>query len=355
MTNPNPFQQQAAPPQAPVPDAAQQFPGQVTPAEMQAHQAQGFNPVPQQAQQFAPPVVQQATGYDQAAQQAAQGQHPVQQAYAQQAPAQSQQFAPPVQQQAPWSPEQHAAYNQQREAGMSAIPQGYAPQAPPVQQQMPAPAPQGLPQAPFPGQQMQNGMPGFGGAQAPGGGAFDPSMFGAPSAGGGAYPKVRDLNGRLCLFRVKSRDQKGTAYKDPSKEQINYVANVAVLDGGPLWSSPPDDQPMAQPEMVSETVPYVVGDMTIGPKGLQNRLKADFVRGRVVRMPMGEFEKQLMGGFPGMQPWQALATWIAQDPRNESLLAPGTYFWGIVEDNSPQADQLVAQFSTNPIARELML
>lgn len=330
---------------------------------------QAPSPAPQQA---APNAFQQmAQGIDQAAQLAAQGQHPVQQAYAQQAPAQPQQHvdwnqvgqnlpqaypgqtaqvqAPPAQTQGlpgqPWTPQQH----QQN------VPQAYAPPvAPPVQQQAPAPAPQGLPRAPFPGQQGQ--MPGHAGPgpHMPAGGGFDPSMFGAPSQGGGTFPKVRDLDGRLCLFRVKDRNKKGTAYKSTA-ETINYVVNVAVLDGGPLWSSPADDQPMAQPELVTETLPYVVGDMTIGPKGLQNRLKADFVRGRVVRMPMGEFEKDLLGAFPGMEGWQALATWCLQDPNRIHQLAAGTYFWGIVEDKSPQADQLVDAFARHPIARELML
>lgn len=349
----NPFQQAPAP-------APQQPPAQQPMISDAA--AQQF--VPQQA---APNAFQQmAQGIDHAAQLAAQGQHPVQQAYAQQAPAQPQQFAPspqapngelhtqahgfaPAQPQGlpgqPWTPQQH----------QQTVPQAYAPPvAPPVQQQAPAPASQGLPRAPFPGQQGQ--MPGHAGPgpHMPAGGGFDPSMFGAPSQGGGTFPKVRDLDGRLCLFRVKDRNKKGTAYKSTA-ETINYVVNVAVLDGGPLWSSPADDQPMAQAELVTETLPYVVGDMTIGPKGLQNRLKADFVRGRVVRMPMGEFEKDLLGAFPGMEGWQALATWIAQAPGNINLLAAGTYFWGIIEDTSPQADQLIAAFAQHPIARELML
>lgn len=324
--------QQFAPQQAPV--QTQQFPGQVTPAEMQAHQAQGFSPVaPQQpsaftqaaapeiaqmqnpVQQFAPTHVQQATGYS---------------------PTTPAQGLPGQ----PWSPQQH----------QQSVPQAYAPPvAPPVQQQ-PAQVPQGFPQAPFPGQQGQ----GFPGAPAAQGGGFDPSMFGDPSAGGGNYPKVRDLNGRLCLFRVKNRSLKGTKYKS-AEETTNYVANVAVLDGGPLYSSPADDDPTGVPVLVSETVPYVIGDLTIGQAGLKNRLKQDYVRGRIVRMPMGEFEKNLMMSFPDMEAWQALWTWLSQDPAREGQLKSGTYFWGIVIDNSPQADQLVAAFAQNPVSRELML
>lgn len=357
----NPFQQappaqipapgQYAPPAAPE----QQFPGQVTPAEFAAYQAQ------QQA--AAQPSASTQAAAPEIAQMQPQGQVPTQ-GYA----APQQQFAPspqapngefhtqahgfaqggPVAPQGlpgqPWSPAQH----QQN------VPQAYAPPALPVQQ--PTATPQGFAQAPFPGQQPQAPGGGFPGAQAPQGGHFEPSMFGAPSAGGGTYPKVRDLDGRLCLFRVKRRDVVGTAYGDATKSTNNYVANVAVLDGGALYSSPSQDDPTGVPTLVSETVPYVIGDLTIGQVGLQNRLKTkDFVRGRIVRMPKGKFEESLRGQFPGMEPWQALWTWLSQDRARESQLVSGTYFWGIVEDASPQADQLVNAFAQNPVSRELML
>jgi hypothetical protein len=341
MTNPFPSQTQAQPaPAQPSPEmnaflAAQQAaqaqqPSALTQAaapEIAQMQPQGQVPTQGYAapqQQFAPQHVQQATGYDQAAHQA---------------PAQ-----PLGLRGQPWTPQQH----QQN------VPQAYAPPAAPPMQQPPAQS-QGFPQAPFPGQAQQFPGGGFPGQQAaPQGGGYDPSLFGGPSAGGGSYPKVRDLNGRLCLFRVKNRNQKGTKYKS-TEEITNYVANVAVLDGGPLYSSPADDDPTGVPVLVSETVPYVIGDMTIGQAGLKNRLKGDFVRGRIVRMPMGEFEKNLMQQSPGMEPWQALWTWLAQDPRHEGMLKSGTYFWGIVPDDSPQADQLLQQFGQHPVCRELML
>lgn len=362
MTNPFPSQTQQAP-AATISDAAA--------AEFGAQQSQNAFLAAQQAAAQQPSAQMQpqgqvpTQGYAAPQQQYSPGPQadyaaPVQQAYAQQAPAQpqqpvtdtamrqfaqGQQFAPslnlPGQ---PWSPAQH----QQN------VPQAYTPQAPPAQQ--PPAAPQGLPQAPFPGSQPQFPGGGFPGAQqAAQGGGYDPSLFGAPAGGGGNYPKVRDLDGRLCLFRVKRRDASGTAYNDPTKTVTNYVANVAVLDGGPLYSSPSQDDPTGVPVLVSETVPYVIGDMTIGQLGLQNRLKADFVRGRVVRMPKGKFEESLRQQFPGMEPWQALWSWLAQDASRMAQLVSGTYFWGIVEDASPQADQLVAQFGQHPSCRELML
>jgi hypothetical protein len=350
----NPFQQAAppAPAQATIPDAAAQqfapqqvpaqtFPGQVSPAEFAAYQAQQNG----QAQMLPPQTPQQHSAFTQAAApEIAQMPNPAQQAYAQhQAP--PAQAAPQGLPGQPWSPQQH-----QRN-----VPQAYAPPvAPPVQQQ-PAQAPQGLPQAPFPGQQAQGFGGGFPGAPATQGGGFDPSMFGAPSAGGGNYPKVRDLNGRLCLFRVKNRNSAGKAYGDATKDVVNYIANVAVLDGGALYSSPSQDDPTGTPVLVSETVPYVIGDLTIGQVGLQNRLKQDFVRGRVVRMPKGKFEESLRGQFPGVEGWQALWQWLAQDRAREAQLVSGTYFWGIIEDSSPQADQLVSEFAQNPVSRELML
>lgn len=330
----NPFSPGPAQPQQPAPPApsepsnpfsqpqqqapAQTFPGQVSAAEVAAFQAQQNGG--QVQQQFAP---QQApNGYAQGGPVAPQG-----------LPGQ------------PWSPAQH----QQN------VPQAYAPPVAP-QQQAPAPAPQGLPQAPFPGQQAQGFGGGFPGAQAQQGGGFDPSMFGAPSAGGGGlFPKVRDLENRLCLFRVKNRNAVGTAYEDKTKSVTNYTANVAVLDGGPLYSSPNQDEFGGQPTLVSETVPYVVADLTIGQVGIQGRLKQDFVRGRVVRMPKGNTEKGLMEAFPGMEAWQALATWLSQDPANVSKLGSGTFFWGIVPDDSDQANRLVQAFAQNPISRELML
>lgn len=346
----NPFQQappQAAPaaPQqqayAPPAQPAQQFPGQVSPEEFAAYQAQ------QQA------AAQPSAFAQAAAPEIAQMQNPVQQAYAaQQAPpapngyAQGGPVAPQGLPGQPWSPAQH----QQN------VPQAYAPPVAP-QQQAPAPAPQGLPQAPFPGQQAQAFGGGFPGAQAPAqGGGFDPSMFGAPSAGGGGlFPKVRDLENRLCLFRVKNRASEGTDYNDKTKKVNNYVANVAVLDGGPLYSSPSQDDVVGTPTLVSETVPYVVADMTISQVGLQSRLKQDFVRGRVVRFPKGETKNGLMTAYPGMEDWQALFTWLSEDRSRINLLKSGTFFWGIVPDDSPQASQLVADFAQNPLSRELML
>lgn len=367
MTNPFPSQTQQAPP-ATISDAAA--------AEFGAQQSQNAFLAAQQAAAQQPPAAPQGQvptqGFNPASNyspeisvaQAQNGQHPLQQhgasvwtpeqhqAFAAQ---QAQQFASaaPVQPQGlpgqPWSPAQH----QQN------VPQAYAPPAAPPQTppaQQPPAAPQGLPQAPFPGGQPQFPGGGFPGAQqAAQGGGYDPSLFGAPAGGGGNYPKVRDLDGRLCLFRVKRRDASGTAYNDPTKTITNYVANVAVLDGGPLYSSPSQDDPTGVPVLVSETVPYVIGDMTIGQLGLQNRLKADFVRGRVVRMPKGKFEESLRQQFPGMEPWQALWSWLAQDASRMAQLVSGTYFWGIVEDASPQADQLVAQFGQHPSCRELML
>lgn len=363
----NPFQQ-APPAQAPAPQqpmisdtAAQQFAPQQAPAQQQfpgqvsAQEAQAFR-----AQQ--PSAFAQA-----AAPEIAQMQQPVQQAYAQQQAPNG--YAPggPVAPQGlpgqPWSPQQHEAYNQMRENGMTAQPPGYvppvAPQAPVQQPQQFAPpaAPQGFPQAPFPGQQAPAQGGGFPGAPATAqGGGFDPAMFGAPSSGGGGtFPKVRDLENRLCLFRVKNRASAGTDYNDKTKTVNNYVANVAVLDGGPLYSSPSQDDLTGTPTLVSETVPYVIADMTIGQVGLQGRLKQDFVRGRVVRMPKGATEKGLMEAYPGMEAWQALFTWLQQDPGNVNKLVSGTFFWGIVPDDSEQANQLVGAFAQNPLSRELML
>jgi hypothetical protein len=354
VTAPNPFQ--GTPQQAPamISDAAaQQFAPspdlqQAATQYPQAQPQQAPNAFTQPAQAYAATV--------------AQGQHPVQQAYDQAAQFAQQAVnapAPAPQQQGlpgqPWSPQQHA---QAGSNGFGAQ-QAYAPQVQQPQQQFAQqapPAPQGFPQATFPPAQQQ--MPGmqFGAAQAaPQGGGFDPSMFGGPSQGGGTFPKVRDLEHRLCLFRVKRRDAQGTDYNDKTKTITNYIANVAVLDGGPLYSSPAQDDVTGTPTLVSETVPYVVGDMTIGQVGLQSRLKQDYVRGRVVRMPKGETEKGLMQAYPGMEPWQALATWLQQDPARIHQLKSGTFFWGIVPDDSEQAGQLVQQFAQNPISRELML
>lgn len=363
MTNPFPSQTQQAPP-ATISDAAA--------AEFGAQQSQNAFLAAQQAaaqQPAAAPQGQVPTqGFNPASNyspeisvaQAQNGQHPLQQhgasvwtpeqhqAFAAQ---QAQQFASaaPAQPQGlpgqPWSPQQH----QQN------VPQAYTPQAPPAQQ--PPAAPQGLPQAPFPGGQPQFPGGGFPGAQAPAqGGGFIPEMFGAPSAGGGGtYPKVRDLDGRLCLFRVKKRDHEGTDYNDKTKKTINFVANVAVLDGGPLYSSPNAEDVMGQPELVSETVPYVIGDMIIGQVGLHNRLKSDFVRGRIIRHPKGTLEKQLMERYPGTLPPIALFTALQQGVVTLAMLTSGTYFWTILPDDSPQADQLVQQFAQNPVSRELML
>lgn len=254
---------------------------------------------------------------------------------------------------AAWTPAQHAAQ----------VPQMGAPQqayAPPAQQ---------LPQAPFPPAVQQQAAPAFAQPQqapqgfgAPAqqaapttGGPFDPSMWGAPSpGGGGTYPKVRDIEGRLCLIRTKNRNSPGTDYNDKTKTTNNYVANVAVLDGGPIYASPNAENPMAQPELVSETVPYVVSDMLISQVGLQNRLKNDFVRGRMMRHPKGELEKQLNERFPGMAAPFALFTALQQGMLQQSHLVSGTFFWTIVEDASPEADQLVSAFAQHPAARELM-
>lgn len=225
----------------------------------------------------------------------------------------------------PWSPQQHAQNGQQMAA------QAFAPPAHP--QSGPA----------FP-------------AAAPVGGGYDPSLFGAPSAGGGGtYPKARDLIGRLCLFHTKKRDAEGTAYEDPTKKITNYIANVAVLDGGALYASPDPKDIGAQPELVSAETPYVISDMIIGQVGLQNRLRNDFVRGRVVRHPKGKLEKHLLESFPGMPAWQALYTAMQQGVIQEAQLVSGTYFWTIVEDNSEQANQLVQAFAQHPSARDLML
>jgi hypothetical protein len=246
----------------------------------------------------------------------------------------------------PWTPQQHQQHGQQF------APQASAPAIP--QQQAPAQGLQfGAPAFASPAQAQQSG-PAFPAAATPTQ-AYDPAMFGQPSAGGGGdYPKVRDLDGRLCLFRVKDRAAVGTDYNDRTKQVTNFIVNVAVLDGGPLYSSPAQDDVTGQPTLVSETVPYVIKDMTIGQVGLQNRLKSDFVRGRVVRMPKGETEKQLVAAYPGMEGWQALSTWIAQDPSRVHQLKSGTFFWGIVSDGSPEADQLVTAFAGHPSARELM-
>lgn len=260
----------------------------------------------------------------------------------------------------PWTPQQHEAYNQMRENGMAAAPQGYAPAA------------QQLPQAPFPPAAQQQAAPQFGATQTPAQGfggfipqqqsapasgpAYDPSMFGAPSAGGGGtYPKVRDIAGRLCLIRTKKRDAEGTAYGDPTKKIVNYIANVAVLDGGPIHASPNAEDPMAQPELVSETVPYVITDMIISQVGLHNRLKNDFVRGRIMQHPKGALEKQLLERFAGMTAPQALFTALQQGLLNPAQLTSGTYFWTIVPDDSAAADQLVSAFAQHPSARDLML
>lgn len=318
------------------------------------------------AAQFAPQHQQQApqqNAFLAAAQQAPA--QPQQQAYAQaqtfpgqvtQADLQAQQQAAQLPGQ-PWTPQQHQQNGQQMAAQA-----GYAPPAtpqqfaPPVQQQAPAPAPQGFAPTAFPPAQQQAPAGGFPGAVPSQGGGFDPSLWGQPSAGGGGtYPKVRDLNGRLCLIRTKKRDAEGTAYGDATKKITNYIANVAVLDGGPLYASPNAEDVMAAPELVSEQVPYVISDMIIGQVGLHNRLKNDFVRGRIVRHPKGNLEKQLLERYAGMQAWQALFQAMSEGLITEPMLVSGTYFWTIIPDESPQGDQLVAQFAQNPLSRELML
>lgn len=325
MSAPNPFA--AGPQAAPAQQYQQQAPNALAQAaapEMAQIRAQ--NPVvnafaqqqtPEQAQQF-----QQQFATTQTAQNGG---------FPQGAPGQ------------PWTPAQH-----QQNVPQASV---AAPPAP-VQQQ----APQGFaggfqPQQAAPAQASSP----FAGVTPQGGGGIDPALFGAPSAGGGGlYPKVRDLETRLCLFVVKKRDAEGTAYGDPTKKITNYIVNVAVLDGGPLYASPSKDTPMAQPVLVSETVPYVVQAMTISQVGLQNRLNNDFTRGRIVKIPKDAMAAQLAEAFPGMEPWQALWTWVSQDPARAAMLGSGTYFWGIVEDNSPQADQLVAAFAQNPVSRGLM-
>ncbi len=332
MSQPFPSAQQPFPAQTTIPDAAaQEFgaPAQQVPAAPQQNaflaaaapemaQVQQANPVQQLAQQMPAQMPAQAQP----------GGFPVQQ----QGIPQAQPGSFPVQQHTQ-NGQQMAAQAQQTAAPAFGAPQQ---QAPAAQQQNPG----GFPAA----------------AAAPLGGGYDPSLFGAPSAGGGGtYPKVRDLNGRLCLFVVKKRDAEGTAYGDATKKIVNYIANVAVLDGGPLYASPPPDQPMAQPELVSETVPYVISEMIIGQVGLHNRLKNDFVRGRLARHPKGELEKQLMERFPGVPSWQGLYMAMQQGLIAEHQLGSGSYFWTIIEDTSDQANQLVAAFAQHPAARELML
>lgn len=327
---PNPF---AAGPQA-APQVPQQQPAQISDAAAQEFGAQQSSPF---AQAAAPEIAQM--------------QNPVQNAFAAQQQAAPQGF---VQQSAPWTPQQHETYNQMREGGMAAAPQGFAPQ-------VSAPAPQQAPPA-FGGfAQQQQAAPAqasspFAGVTPGAGGRFDPAMFNAPTAGtGGPFPKVRDLDGRLCLFRVKERNRKGTAYGDSTQESLQHIANVAVLDGGPLYASPSAEDVMGKPELVSETVPYVIPDMIIGQIGLRNRLKEDFVRGRIMRQPKGALEKQLQEAYPGLPSWQALFTALTTAQLHVSQLVSGTYFWTIVPDDSEQAGQLVGQFAQNPVSRELML
>lgn len=309
---------------------------QAAPAQISDIAAQQFGAPAQAPQQQAPNAF-------------AQGQHPAQQAQQDFAP-HAQQFAQAVQQSpaqtlsgAPWTPQQH----QQN------VPQAFTQTTVPAPQ---TPA-QGLNFAQLDQQAAPAAQPSaspFAGVTPQGGGGFDPAMFNAPASSVGTYPKVRDLDGRLCLFHVRNRNSVGTAYGDATKQVTNFLVNVAVLDGGPLYSSPSQEDATGTPVLVTETLPYVVPMMTIGQIGLQNRLRADFVRGRVVRIPKGKTRDNLLAMFPGMEDWQALTTWLRQNPANVNQLGSGTYFWGIVPDESDQANQLVAAFAQHPAARELM-
>lgn len=304
-------------------------------------------------------------GYNQAGQFVAQGQHPAQQAPAQQLQGQ------------PWTPQQHETYNQMREAGMSAAPAGWAPPAPvpatpqptdhasqfaahaayaqnpaayQTQQQMQAPAPaqqQFSPNgfAPTP----QQAAPAFAGAPAfaTPGGQVDPSIFGAPApSGGGRRPGWRDLEGRFVLVRVLQRGVERDTYDKKGKE-LTLDARVAVLDGGQIVMSPKQGDPSSVAEVYSNDNPCVIDDMIVTSKGLQNRLKGDFTRGRIVREPINDLQKHLRE-VPGDEPlWWKLRQWLAQDPKREVDFKQ-SIMWSIVADESDAANQMTVAFVQSP-------
>jgi hypothetical protein len=354
----NPFQ--SAPQAAPtIPDTA----------------AQEFGAPPAQPNAFTP----QAPAYDQAAQLAANGQHPVQQA-ATQAPA------------APWSPQQHQAYGQaQGQPGYAPVPQPphaggsvqpmpaapqptdsadqfaayaraqqnpaqYATHQQFVQQQAPqaaapafASAPAQAPAAPqfgaasFAPQGATPGVPAF----AMPGGAIDPSIFNAPAAGGmGRRPGWRDLQNRFVLVRVTARNVERDNY-DKSGKEMTIDANIAVLDGGQIVMSPKMGDPNSVAEVFSDKIPCVIDGFIVSSKGMQNRLKTDFTRGRIVREPINDLQKHLKEQ-PGDEPlWWKLEQWLAQDPSRVHNFK-SSIMWSIVEDSSDAANQMTAAFLQTP-------
>lgn len=297
---PNAFTQQQAPQAAPS-----GMPGQ--PWTPQQHQASGQAPygnVPQPvpatpqptdpAAQFAAHAAyQQAPANYQTHQQFAQQQAP--QAYAQPAPAQVPSFAQP----------------QQAGGVPSFVPQAGAP------------------------------------AFAQPGGAIGADIFGAPAAGGlGRRPGWRDLRGRFVLIRVTARNVERDTYDKKGKE-LTLDANIAVLDGGQIVMSPKMGDPNSVAEVFSESTPCVIDGMIITSKGMQNRLKSDFVRGRIVREPIHDLQKMLKD-TPGDQPlWWKLESWLAQDASRVHDFKQ-SIMWSIVEDSSAEANQMTTAFVQSP-------
>lgn len=321
------------------------------------------------AQQFGAPPVQQAApnafapqaqGYDQAAALAAQGQHPIQ-AYAQPDPNAGIPMGMPGQ---PWSPQQHQAYGQtQGQPGYAPVPQQAQPvsQPPAAYQQPQQFAQQQAPQAAAPvayappvAQQQavpqfatnvpQAGVPAF---TQPGTQQVGIDAFSAPSSGGGGRkPGWRDLLGRYVLIRVLNRGVMRDTYDKKSQEPTLDV-NLVVLDGGQIIMSPKMGDPTSVAEVFSQATPCLIEGMIVTSKGMQNRLKADFVRGRVVREPINDLGKMLKDA-PGSEPtWLKLEHWLAQDPSRVHDFKQ-SIMWSLVEDTSDEATQMTASYLQTP-------
>lgn len=355
----NPFQQ--APPQAPaVPDTAPpQFAQQTAPNAF-AQQAQ-FTPA--EVAQMAGPTGAQPSGYMQATAQMVDQ-------VRQRAP----QTAPNGMPGQPWTPQQHQASGQ--------APYGNAPQPVPATPQPTDPAAQftahaayqqapanfqthqayvqqQAPQATAPAfatQPQSNGVPAFAQQAQPQmgapafaqpGGAVDPGIWSAPAAGGmGRRPGWRDLRGRFVLIRVTARNVERDTYDKKGKE-FTLDANIAVLDGGQIVMSPKMGDPNSVAEVFSNVTPCVIDGMIITSKGMQNRLKTDFVRGRIVREPIHDLQKMLKDTAGDEPLWWKLEQWLAQDASRVHDFKQ-SIMWSIVEDSSPEANALTASFCQSP-------
>lgn len=272
----------------------------------------------------------------------------------------------------PWTPEQHQAYGQaQGQPGYAPAPQQapaqfaqqpvnptgtpafpanqqFAPQQAPQAAYAPAPAPQYAP-APAPAQPSfvpQGATPGVPAFAQPGG-QISPDLFNAPAAGGvGRRPGWRDLQNRFVLVRVTARGIMRDTYDKKAKEPT-FDANIAVLDGGQIVMSPKMGDPTSVAEVFSDKVPCVIDGMIVTSKGLQNRFKTDFTRGRIVREPINDLQKHLKE-VPGDEPlWWKLEAWLAQDPKRVHDFKQ-SIMWSIVDDPSPEANALTAAFLQTP-------